>query len=337
MNQGKKVTMKDIAQELDVSIVTVSKALAGKEGVGERLREEIKEKAKELGYVFRKSTEAEQENKNIGVIIAERFVGDGSFYLTVCQKILLEMTQRGMIGILEVIREDDEKNGILPSLLSVKTVEQLIVLGEMDRKYLECLEKTEKSVILFDFENEDFDFDCVVSDNVNGGYLLTRYLFKQGYEKIGYVGNFRSTRSILDRYMGYRKYLIMKDIPYEDSYLIIDREDEGNKLVDLVLPKKLPDAFVCNCDTAAHRLINALKEKGYSVPEDVAVVGYDDFDGLAAEGNYEITTYRVNIEEMIYQCINIIEQRYQNPDYRHGTSVSYGRLIERKTGKHTQA
>ena len=55
MAQIKKVTMKDIAQELDISIVTVSKALAGKDGVGDRLREEIIEKAKELGYIFKKN------------------------------------------------------------------------------------------------------------------------------------------------------------------------------------------------------------------------------------------------------------------------------------------
>ena len=56
MPQNKKVTMKDIAEKLDVSIVTVSKALAGKEGVGDKLREEIKEVATQLGYVFKKNT-----------------------------------------------------------------------------------------------------------------------------------------------------------------------------------------------------------------------------------------------------------------------------------------
>ena len=60
MAQIKKVTMKDIAQELDISIVTVSKALAGKDGVGDRLREEIIDKAKELGYIFKKNEDAER-------------------------------------------------------------------------------------------------------------------------------------------------------------------------------------------------------------------------------------------------------------------------------------
>ncbi|MCR5213481.1 MAG: LacI family DNA-binding transcriptional regulator [Eubacterium sp.] len=330
MPQNKKVTMKDIAEKLDVSIVTVSKALAGKEGVGDKLREEIKDVAVQLGYVFKKNTDTEMVNKNIGVLIAERFVGDGSFYLSIYQKLLLEMTQRGMIGILEVIRDDDEKSGNLPSLISLSTVEHLIVLGEMKKPFLESLDRSGKNVILFDFENEDYDFDAVVGDNVNGGYLMTRYLYKQGITDLAFVGNFKSTRSILDRYLGFRKYHIIKDHRFDEDNVVMDRLDDGTH-IDIKLPERMPQGFVCNCDVTAVKLIKVLRENGYRVPEDIAVVGYDDFAGATNE-NYGLTTYRVNTEEMIYQCINIIEQRLQNPDYRHGTSVSYGRLIERKTG-----
>ncbi|MCR5213452.1 MAG: LacI family DNA-binding transcriptional regulator [Eubacterium sp.] len=328
--QTKKVTMKDIAQELDVSIVTVSKALADKEGVGDELREQIKEKANQLGYIFKKSQANERAERRVAIVIAERYVGGVSFYVNVYQKLLFELTHRKMLGVLEVIREGDERSGDLSGLISLDSVQQLIVLGETDKNFLESLEKTRKDVILFDFENEDFDFDAVVGDNVNGGYLMTRYLYKQGFDKIGFVGNFRSTRSILDRFLGYRKYHIMKNLEYNPSYLVLDRTDEG-KIIDIELPDELPQAFVCNCDTSAHRLIDKLKEEGFRVPEDIAVVGYDDYDAISGR-DYNITTYRVNIQEMIYHCINMIEQKYENPDYRNGTTVSYGRVIERETG-----
>ena len=73
------------------------------------------------------------------------------------------------------------------------------MLGEVNRDYLQALDATVKIIVLFDFENEDFDFDSVVGDNINGGYLMTRHLVKQGYKDITFVGNFRATRSILDR------------------------------------------------------------------------------------------------------------------------------------------
>ena len=331
MAQVKKVTMKDIAQELDISIVTVSKALAGKEGVGDRLREEIIEKAKELGYIFKKNDDVENINKNVGILIAQRYVGDDSFYLSVYQKMLVEMTKRGMVGILEVIIESDEKNRVLPTLLSINNVDHILVLGEVDRDYLQALDSTGKNIVLFDFENEDFEFDSVVGDNVNGGYLMTRHLFKQGYKDIIFVGNFRSTRSILDRYLGYRKYLLMKDIKLVKDNHIDDRDNDGND-AELILPEKMPEAFFCNCDVAAYRLIKKLNQSGYKVPEDVAVVGYDDYASNKIPG-VELTTYRVNIEEMIYHALNILEQKFQNSDYRYGTVLSYGRVIERNTSK----
>ncbi len=331
MAQIKKVTMKDIAQELDISIVTVSKALAGKEGVGDRLREVIIDKAKELGYIFKKNEDGENVNRNVGILIAQRFVGDDSFYLSVYQKMLVEMTKRGIVGILEVIIENDEKNKVLPTLLSINKVDHIIVLGEVSRDYLQALEATGKNIVFFDFENEDFEFDSVVGDNINGGYLMTRHLMKQGYTDITFVGNYRSTRSILDRYLGYRKYMLMKGIDIREEDHIDDRDDEGNDL-ELVLPDKMPDAFFCNCDVAAYRLIEKLNKAGYKVPEDVAVAGYDDYASNKIEG-VELTTYRVNIEEMIYYALNILEQKFQNPDYRYGTVISYGRVIARESTK----
>ncbi len=331
MAQIKKVTMKDIAQELDISIVTVSKALAGKEGVGDRLREVIIDKAKELGYIFKKNEDGENVNRNVGILIAQRFVGDDSFYLSVYQKMLVEMTKRGIVGILEVIIENDEKNKVLPTLLSINKVDHIIVLGEVSRDYLQALEATGKNIVFFDFENEDFEFDSVVGDNINGGYLMTRHLMKQGYTDITFVGNYRSTRSILDRYLGYRKYMLMKGIDIREEDHIDDRDDEGNEL-ELVLPDKMPDAFFCNCDVAAYRLIEKLNKAGYKVPEDVAVAGYDDYASNKIEG-VELTTYRVNIEEMIYYALNILEQKFQNPDYRYGTVISYGRVIARESTK----
>ena len=66
--EKKKITMKDIAQEMDVSIVTVSKALAGKDGVSEKLRGEILDKARELGYIYRKSIDR-GEGRDVAIVI----------------------------------------------------------------------------------------------------------------------------------------------------------------------------------------------------------------------------------------------------------------------------
>lgn len=326
---GKQVTMKDVAMAMGVSIVTVSKALADKEGVSEDLRAKIIEKARELGYVAKSEKKKDAAHINIGIIISDRFIGDDSFYVMIYQKMIRELTARRYIGITEVVRIEDEENGILPNIVRTNSVSQVIVVGEMKSIFLENLVKTGVGIIFFDFENEEFDVDCVVNDGVKGGFLLTRYLVKNGHERIGFVGNYKSTRSILDRYMGYLKYLIAKDQIINKDWVVSDREESG-ELIDLTLPKDIPDAFVCNCDVVACRLIEALEQVGYSVPRDVSVVGYDDFAGQAQEP-LGLTTYSVDTDMMIQHCMHIVEKRTENPEYRRGITVVYGTIVERDT------
>lgn len=328
----KQVTMKDVATELGVSIVTVSKALAGKDGVSEALREKIVDKAKELGYSVKgEKRRTERGSLNIAIVVSERFISDDAFYFKIYQKMIMELSAKGYIGILEIVRVEDEEAGVLPNVVKMDSVEQVIVLGEMAAVFLEQLAETGLGIVFFDFENEEFDADCVVGDNINGGYLLTRCLVKNGYQRIGFVGDYKSTRSILDRFMGYLKYLMAKGQTVDKRWTISDRDQNG-KLIDLQLPENMPDAFVCNCDVVAYRLIEKLEKVGYSVPEDIAVVGYDDYADRIPEG-VNLTTYRANIDEMIRQCIHIVEQRAKNKDYRRGTTVVYGKLIVRDTVK----
>lgn len=324
----KQVTMKDIAEEMDVSIVTVSKALAGKDGVSEELRGRIIEKSRQLGYVVKnEQRDTVQYNPNIAIAISERFIGDNAFYLKIYQRIIMEMSPKGFIGILEIIRREDEDAGVIPKVVQMHTAEQIVIVGEMKLTFLENLSKTGVHMIFFDFDNEEFDVDCIVSDNVRGGYVMTRYLVKNGYKKIGFVGNYKATRNILDRLAGHLKYKLAKSLQQRDSWLISDRSIEGEELA-LQLPDDMPEAFFCNCDESAYRLIRTLSEAGFRVPEDIAVVGYDDYASYVPEG-VGLTTYRVDTDEMIRQCIHILEQRSMNPDYRRGVVLVQGKLVER--------
>ncbi|MBR6221834.1 MAG: LacI family DNA-binding transcriptional regulator [Lachnospiraceae bacterium] len=329
----KQVTMKDIAEEMDVSIVTISKALSGKEGVSAELRDRINKKAQEMGYIASKDQrKLEIRNSNVAIVVAERFVnvnGETSFYVNVYQKLIMALTAKGFVGILQIVTEEDEKEGVIPNVVASGTVDQVVVVGEMRSAFLEKLSQSGVTMVFFDFENREFDVDCIVGDNVTGGYAMTRYLFKAGYKNIGFVGNYKATMSILDRLVGFKKYKLAKDLPQKDRWIITDRDLNGRN-IDIKLPKDMPDAFFCNCDVTAYRMITTLEEAGYKVPEDIAIVGYDDFSPQIPEG-VELTTYRVDVDEMVRQCIHIIGQRSMNPSYKRGVVLVHGSLVERKT------
>lgn len=324
--------MKDIAESLGVSIVTVSKALSGKEGVGDALREQINEKANELGYITKsEQKKAELSNPNIAIVISERFISDNAFYFKVYQKMIMELSLNGFIGILELIRIEDEDAGELPKVVRMNTADQVIIIGEMKMAFLESLLKSGVKMIFFDFENEEFDVDSVIGDNVTGGYAMTRYLANNGYKKIGFVGNYYATRSILDRLVGSLKYKLAKSLPHSDDWILWDRDSNG-KYIDIKLPEDLPEAFFCNCDEVAYRMIRTLEDAGYKVPQDIAIVGYDDYAPVVPEG-VALTTYKVDVDEMIHQCIHIVKQRSIDLSYRRGIILVHGELVERETVK----
>ena len=322
----KKVAMKDIAEAMNISIVSVSKALGGREGVSERLRAEIIQKAEELGYEVGGRKKASYNDK-VAILIPERYVSDRSFYVRIYQQMIMGFSEKGMIGVLEIVKSEHEEAGILPNSVQTHAVDQAVLVGEMHASMIERLIETGIGLIFFDFQNEEYDVDAIVGDNMNGGYLLTRHLVKNGYQKIGFVGEYRATRSILDRFMGYMKYLMAKGQQMDPAWVIPDRGLDGFN-IDLVLPKKnMPEAFVCNNDEVALRLIHTLQEAGYKVPEQIAVCGYDDYAGQE-RADMALTTYHVNVEEMIRVCIQLVEMRMSDPGHRLGTVTVNGRLVE---------
>lgn len=328
----KRVTMKDVAEKLGVSIVTVSKALAGKEGVSNSLREKIIATTRDMGYVARKKKRPGSNlTINVAIIIPERLLADNIFYFKIYKKILMRLSEWGYIGILEIIPFASEEVGMLPNVIRLTSITQIIVIGEMKTLFLDMLVQTGLEVIFFDFQKEKFNVDSIVGDSENSGFLLTRYLVKCGYKKIGFVGNYLYTRKRQECFLGYIKYLMRKKQLINCQWWMDDRDLEGKK-IPLELPEDIPEAFVCCNDEVAYRLIHTLAQEGYSVPENVGVVSCGDYEGYV-QSSVGLTTYRMDIDEMIDQCIYIVEQCARKKDYRKGISVVPGQIIIRDSAK----
>jgi LacI family transcriptional regulator len=182
--------------------------------------------------------------------------------------------------------------------------------------------------VLLDFYGSNEDMDTVVADNFFGSYMITSYLIKNGHKKIGFVGNYRTTSSITDRYMGYLKGLIENDL-FEnfEQYTIMDRDDTGNP-VQLEMPKTLPTAFVCNNDEVANTLINTLNERGIRVPEDISVVGFDNFEKVHNPA-LGVTTVEVDFITMASVSTDVIVKKIKNPLFNPGRQLINCRLVLR--------
>jgi LacI family transcriptional regulator len=328
---NKQTKMRDIAEALGFSTVTVSKALSGKDGVSDAARKKIKDKASEMGYLYNPNDKAinSELTYNIGIIVAERFFDGNSFYMDLYKNILIELNKTNYSAIMEIIADTDERECIPPGIITNSKIDGIILLGQINRNYWQIFEKNNIPFVFLDFYDDDYDISSIVNDNAYGTYLLTNHLIAKGHTDIAFVGSIKATSSILDRYMGYLKSLIYHGIDVRKDYLIEDRDEKGS-YIDFVFPEKMPTAFVCNNDEVAYHLVNHLKHLNFNVPKDVSVVGFDDYI-FALICNPKLTTFKVDMNVMGEQAARSIIGAIEKPNYVHGRKVVSGRMVLRES------
>ena len=333
---AKSVRMADIAKQLGVSTVTVSKALSDQKGVSEEMRGKIKALAEEMGY--KSSTALKTEAKrsyNIGLVVLETYIEKySSFYWEFYQKINISASKENCFVILEVLEANSERDLIIPKMVQEKKIDGLMILGRLTTEYLIMLQKkADIPVVYMDFYDQKAMADSVISNSFYGAYNITSYLFEMGHRKIGFVGTLLATESITDRYLGYVKAMMENGEYPKKEWLIQDRESHIRIFEKLELPQDMPTAFVCNSDLTASGLIKTLNEKGYRVPEDISVVGYDDYlyPGLCDIG---ITTYSVDMERMAQMGSEILMQRIEGSTLPCSMQVVEGKMVLKESVNH---
>ena len=316
----KRPTMRDVARAVGTSAVTVSKAMAGKTGMSDKLRMKILKKASEMGYEYPHSNRLlPREHMEIGILIPDKYFEADSFYAEIYKRLIKKLADLGHFGLLELLDPENEKDLVLPSLLTTKHVDGLIMLGEPSKAYYRKVAQAGTSVVFLDFYDEQANADAVAGDNSYGTYRLTSHLIRRGHREIGFVGNTKVTSSIMDRFLGYYRAMLVNDLQVREEWILPDREMTGG-LVKPELPEELPTAFVCNCDMTARMLIDQLKDRGYRVPEDISVTGFDDYPA----GNKEdipLSTFRIDTDGMIELAVKALLERCA------GDQKPFGRLV----------
>lgn len=313
---AKAVRMSDIAQKLNVSTVTVSKALAGKDGVSEDLRAEIQRIAEEMGY--QKKSMNEGKVYTFGIITPHKYIEKGhSFYWTLYERVMNYLSQRGHIGVLEIISDQNEQMLELPRLIQNDRIDGVILMGNFSEEYCNHVEASGIPMVMLDSFDARYSRDTVISDGYYGMYTMVHHLLQMGHRDIVYVGSVGETSSITDRYFGFCRAMIEAGITVSDDMVIPDRDSDGKIEISIKDIRKMPTAFACNCDSTAYILMKLLKSEGIRIPEDVSIVGFDNFI-LSELADPQITTYAIDIDRMAKEaCTCLIRRlRYSNENAR---------------------
>lgn len=327
----KPVTLKDIAAKLSISSVTVSKALSGKEGVGDDLRQTIIHVAREMGY--RKNLAAKQlkdgSTHNVGILISKRHIKGDCAYLRIQQELSSQLLQQGYYGIVEIISPEEEESSSLPKLLINNKVDGFIFLGQMRPSYVNAILEEGLPYLFLDFFYENYSADAIISDNVYGGYSLTSHLLFLGHKHIAFVGNPLYSNVVMDRYLGYYKATMEQGIPLDTNLVIHDINGLGEH-IPFTLPQPQPTAYVCSSCETAYRLMKKLQEQGVNIPAEASIVGFDE-DLYTTLSIPALTTFSVDLPLMALSAAESIISKIENPSFHFGRKTISGSLTIRES------
>ena len=330
----KYVTIRDIAEKAGVSINTVSRALNNKPDISEETRRKILKIAQELGYV-KNATASSLRSKQtniVGVIIAD---SANPFYAEVLKGIEAASRKYGyqiMLMNTERIYENEEK---AIEVLLQRRVDGLLITPVQDKSDdIRALIERKVPFVIVGRHFEELEVDEIHSDEVKGGYLATRHLIERGRKNIIMISGYLFKSAAYMRLEGYRKALKEYGIPFSEKMIIetdIDIES-GYRAMREAIEKGLEfDAVFCYNDLLAFGVIKALKECGYRIPEDVAVVGYDDivYSSFVCPS---LTTVRIKKFEMGFEAFMMLLQRLKGRRKRRKRVILDVELVVRESG-----
>jgi LacI family transcriptional regulator len=335
-----KITLKTLADLFQVSPKTVSKVLNHKPGVREELRQAILEKAEELHYVpnlFGRGLQG-GSMKTVGVILSDNTSPN---YSTVLRGIEASADEHGYNIILCNSNESKQTEEQKIRLLTEKHVEGIILASvsymtdTAKRKSLLELKKFSIPYVLISrMIHDDERHDIVKTDDIEGGYLATKHLIERGHQHIIYMANKHSVTSSHERLIGFKKALEEHRLPFEQEHVIEQCEstmESGYKVMQAMLDQsKEFTAVLAFNDLIAVGAMSALQEKGYRIPQDIAVIGYDDIE-YAKFTNPPLTTIRQDADRIGHLAMNVLVNKINDPGAEQQQIYLSPQLIERST------
>lgn len=298
----KDVTIYDIARLLDLSPATVSRALNDHPAINSNTKSLIASKAQEMGYrsnLFASNLRRQRTN-TIGVIVPRL---DSSFMSTVLagmEKVANESNYNLIISqSLESFKKeianaktmfDSRVDGLLVSLAS--DTDDLDHFSTFFRKGI--------PMILFDRVMPQKNCTNIVIDNLKAGYDATTHLIEQGCQRIMHVTGNTKRNVYADRLKGYKQALLEHGLPDGDDLIRVTNltRQDGLDVADYIKQMASPpDGLFVSSDFCAVSCMGALQQQGFSIPNDIAVVGFND-DPVALVINPNLTTIHYPGQEM---------------------------------------
>ncbi|WP_407572637.1 LacI family DNA-binding transcriptional regulator [Deinococcus altitudinis] len=289
-------TVRDVAKQAGVSVATVSRSLNNQPGISQLTRQRVLNAAHQLGYDLGNLRQSRLRRVMFLYRRQAQTVSGNPFYSHVLHGVEDACRTENLGLSFSTVSSGDP----LPELIARQEAEGLVCAGYFEPEQLREIQGLGLPTVLVDHWFPGVS--SVNSDNFGGAYLLTEYLITQGFGRIAFISGPQQHYSIAQRLQGYRHALLAHgrapEAALEVSRSPLDDEEGTDSAVRqlLALPER-PDAIVAYNDATALRALRTCQLLGLSVPNDMAVVGFDDL-ASASVSFPRLTSVRVNKEEL---------------------------------------
>lgn len=314
---AKNVTIRDVAERAQVSPSAVTLALNGKAGVSEETRQRIQQIAQEMGYAKRRERPP-LERRNIHYVVARKFFREEEAHVPHFHNLLMQSLEKhcrenNCFMVLHYVGSNEKDHDRVMDLIAGER-DPMVVLQAADMPD-DLLRRWQEAVPRLVALNKYFvavDVNLVAIDNKGGISQVTEHLIRQGCTKIGRIRGLSQYQNIVERESGFQSCMRNHGLtPFCDLVVDTTHKLTYNALGDYIRRgEPLPEAFVTDGDIQANAAVHALTDAGLRVPEDVAVVGFDDLP-FAATCRVPLTTCRIDWEAMARMCVwLLLNQRF---------------------------
>lgn len=313
------VSIKDVAARAGVSVGTVSNVLNRRESVSREISERVAKAISELGYV--RNDAARQlragDSRTIGLVMPD--IGN-PFFADIARGADQRATEAGMAVLIVTSGGDAARETSLLDMLQEQRIRGILIAPASDDvSQTERLTARGTPVVLIDRTAKSHALQYVAVDDVAGGRLAAQHLLDLGRRRIAFVAGPATTRQVIDRLSGVQ--LAIDATPgavlvasFQEAMTVPIGRASGESIARRA-PEERPDAVFAANDLLAIGILEALTAAALRIPEDIAVIGYDDID-FAATSVVSLSSVRQPAVAMGYAAVDLLLNPQDDPHRR---------------------
>ncbi|HTW12617.1 MAG TPA: LacI family DNA-binding transcriptional regulator [Solirubrobacteraceae bacterium] len=312
---GRRITLAEIAEAANLSLATVSKVLNGRTDVSPATRSRVEQLLNDHGYLRRSPSSGTGVAKMLELVFHEL---DSDFAIEIIRGV--ERVTRAS-GISLILTESGDRHtpgpGWVDGVLRRRPVGVVLVFSALTQGEKQKLRSRGVNFVVVDPAGEpDPDVASIGSANWSGGFAAAQHLIELGHRRIGMISGPEDMLCAVARVDGYRAALDRAGIAFDPALVrygdfhVIGGQRQAQALLALEEP---PTAIFAGSDLQAFGVYEAARVRGYRIPDDLSVVGYDDLS-MARWAGPPLTTIRQPLAEMAETATRLVLALSEDPD-----------------------